>query len=127
VASSTKRILFSDHMASRQVGRGHLLPDLCARQRTAFARVPGGRPASHGMIGFVGTSVTAADMLSRWEATVGQGEDRKRTLDELEGYVRWVAQQRLGTVFEASYDSGGLLVARKVGDLPPARRVPIPE
>jgi len=79
------------------------------------------------MVGFVGTSVTAADMLARWEATVGRIEDRERTLDELEGYVRWVAQQRLGTIFEASYDSDGLLVARKVGDHPPVRRVPIPE
>jgi hypothetical protein len=79
------------------------------------------------MISFVGTSVTAADMLARWEATVGQIEDQARTLDELERYVRWVAQQRLGTVFEASYDSEGLLVARKVGDLPPVQRVPIPE
>jgi hypothetical protein len=127
MASSTKRILFPITWPAGKVGRGHLLPDLRARQRTAFACVPGGRPASHGMVGFVGTAVTAVDMLVRWEASVGQVEDRERTLDELEGYVRWVAQQRLGTVFEASYDSGGLLVARKVGDQPPVRRVPIPE
>ena len=79
------------------------------------------------MVGFVGTAVTAADMLARWEATVGQVADRARTLGELEGYVQWLAEQRLGTVFEASYDRGGLLVARKVGDHPSVRRVPIPE
>ena len=127
MTGSTKRLLFPIAWPAGKVGRGHLLPDLRARERSAFARVPGGRPASHGMVGFVGTAVTAADMLARWEATVGQVADRARTLDELEAYVQWLAQQRLGTVFEASYDRGGLLVARKVGDHPPVRRVPIPE
>lgn len=125
--SFTKRILFPITWPACKVGRGHLLPDLRARPRTAFARVPGGRPASYGMVGFVGSAVTAADMLARWEATVGEVEDRDRTLDELEVYVQWVARQRLGSIFEASYDRGGLLVARKVGDHPPVRRVPIPE
>ena len=47
--------------------------------------------------------------------------------DQLEGYVRWAATQRLGSVFEAAYDSGGVLVARKVADSIPVVKVPIPE
>lgn len=127
MANSTKRILFPITWPAGNVGRGHLLPDLRAHDRTAFVRLPGGKSASHGMVGFVGDSVTAADMLVRWEATAGTVENRERALEELDRYVRWLHRQRLGTVFEAAYDRAGLLVARKVGDHPPTRRAPIPE
>lgn len=110
-----------------KVGRGHLLPDLRSSDRTAFVRVPGGRTASHGMVAFVGNSVTAVDMLERWESTVGQVADREAALDHLEGYVRWVASQPLGSVFEAHYDRMGLLVASKISNAPPKVSRPIPE
>jgi len=80
------------------------------------------------MVAFVHASVTAVDMLERWESTVGQVTEREAALDHLEGYVRWLGAQRLGSVFQASYDRGGLLVARKISDHPPSpRKSPIPE
>ena len=79
------------------------------------------------MVAFVGASVTAIDMLRRWESAVGPVGEREAALDQLEDYVRWVAGQKLGRVFEAAYDSAGLLNARKVSDSAPMDRVPIPE
>ena len=90
-------------------------------------RVPGGRDVSHGMVAFVGEAVTASDMLNRWESTIGRLDDRESALDHLEGYVRWIAGQKLGSVFEAGYDGGGRLVARKVSDMVPVKRTPIPD
>ena len=79
------------------------------------------------MVALVGSRVTAADMLERWAATVGRIDDRESALDQLEGYVRWLANQRLGSVFEAAYDGNGMLVAKKVSDHPPTCRAPIPD
>jgi hypothetical protein len=79
------------------------------------------------MVAFVGRPVTAADMLEKWESSLGPVAERTEALDQLEGYVRWAATQRLGSVFEAAYDSGGVLVARKVADSIPVVKVPIPE
>ena len=110
-----------------KVGRGHLLPDLRRHERTSFVRVPGGRSVTHGMVAFVGTEVTAADMVERWESTVAPLEDPASALDQLEGYVRWLAGQRLGSIFEATYDTNGLLVARKISDRVPILTVPIPD
>jgi hypothetical protein len=110
-----------------KVGRGHLLPDVRPHERNSFVRVPGGRSVAHGMVAFVGTSVTAADRLARWESTIGRVEEREAALDQLEGYVRWLDEQRLGSIFEAEYDRGGVLVAKKVSDHLPRRRSPIPE
>jgi hypothetical protein len=79
------------------------------------------------MVGFVGEAVTARDLLERWESTVSPVEEREDALDLLEGYVRWVATQKLGSVFEAAYDSNGMLVARKVANSIPVRRSSIPD
>ena len=90
-------------------------------------RVPGGREVSHGMVAFVGESVTARDMLDRWESNIGKLAQPDDALDLLEGYVRWASTQKLGCVFEAVYDSTGMLVARKVANSIPTRKSPIPE
>lgn len=127
MVSSTRRVLVPITWPQGRVGRGHLLPDIRLHPRTAFVRLPGGRAVSHGMVAFVGASVTAIDMLRRWESAVGPVGEREAALDQLEGYVRWVADQKLGSVFEAAYDSAGLLNARKVSDSAPMERVPIPE
>ena len=58
-------------------------------------------------------------MLDRWES-----DD---ALDLLEGYVLWISAQKLGGIFEALYDSAGMLVARKVANSLPTRESPIPE
>ena len=79
------------------------------------------------MVAFVGESVTARDMLERWESSIGKVIERNDALDLLEGYVRWAATQKLGSVFEAAYDSHGLLVARKVANSIPTRKSPIPD
>jgi hypothetical protein len=79
------------------------------------------------MVAFVGTEVTAVAMLEKWEDCLGPVDERGGALDRLEAYVRWTAAQRLGSVFEAAYDSSGILVARKVADSLPAVRLPIPE
>lgn len=90
-------------------------------------RVPGGRPVRYGMVAFVGKEVTAVAMLERWEDCLGPVDERTGALDRLEGYVRWTAAQRLGSVFEAAYDPSGVLVARKVADSLPVVKFPIPE
>jgi hypothetical protein len=79
------------------------------------------------VVAFVGTPVTAADMLDRWESTVGRVHDRASALAQLEEYVRWLAAQRLGGVFEAAYDGDGVLVAKWVSNHLPARKIPIPD
>ena len=127
MVSATRRVLVPIEWAGGRVRRGHLLPDLRSTPRTAFVRVPGGQDVSHGMVAFVGEAVTASDMLNRWESTIGRLDDRESALDHLEGYVRWIAGQTLGSGFEARYDGAGLLVARKVSDTVPGKRTPIPE
>jgi hypothetical protein len=79
------------------------------------------------MVAFVGEPVTASDMLDRWVSSIGHVAERADALDRLEGYVRWAAIQKLGSVFEAVYDSNGTLVARKVADSIPTRKSPIPD
>ncbi len=123
----TRRLLVPIDWQTGKVGRGFLLPDLRPAQRAAFVRIPGGRQMSHGMVAFVRPAVTAGDLLARWKKTVAVVEGDERALDELEGYVRWVAQQPLGAIFQASYDSRGTLSANKVANGPPVRRVPIPD
>ena len=76
------------------------------------------------MVAYVGVAVTAGEMLDRWESTIARVGGREEALDHLEGYVRWVAEQRLGSIFEAGYDSDGLLVATKVSDVPPSQPGP---
>jgi hypothetical protein len=66
-------------------------------------------------------------MLDRWESRVGPLSDPVQALDHLEGYVRWLLPQRLGSIFEAFYDRDGLLVPRKVSDHLPRRAAPLPE
>ena len=127
MASSTRRVLVPIAWPKGIVGRGHLLPDLRAHHRTAFVRVPGGRPVPHGMVAYVGSSVTAADMLARWESSVGPVAKRDVALDDLEAYVRWVSGQKIGSVFEAVYDTNGMLTPRKISDSAPTERIPIPE
>lgn len=127
MSSSTRRVLVPIVWPEGKVGRGHLLPDLRLHERTSFVRVPGGRSVTHGMVAFVGTAVMAADMLDRWESSVGKIEERGAALDQLEGYVRWLAEQRLGRIFEAAYDTNGLLVAKSVSDHLPTLRAPIPD
>jgi hypothetical protein len=79
------------------------------------------------MVAFVGQAVTAEDMLDRWESTIGPLDDRESAHEHLERYVRWLAEQKLGSVFEACYDEDGLLIPRKVSDTAPVGRIPIPE
>ena len=79
------------------------------------------------MVAFVGEPVTAEDMLEKWESSVGPVANRRKALDHFVGYVRWAAKQRLGSVFEATYDTGGVLIARKVAGSLPVAKVPIPD
>jgi hypothetical protein len=125
--SSTRRMLVPVAWPTGKVGRGHLVPDLRAHARSSFIRLPGGRTASHGMVAFVGNSVSALDMLERWESSVGKLVGPEEALEELAGYVRWLAAQKLGGVFEAAYDSNGMLVPRKVADSVPVQKVAIPQ
>lgn len=127
MASVTKRVLVPVTWPAGRVGRGHLLPDLRQHEPRTFVRVPGGRPASHGMVAFVGEPVSAGDMLARWEATLGPLGDRQRAVDELEAYVVWVARQPLGAIFAASYERGDVMVVQKVADHLPTHRVPVPD
>lgn len=127
MSSSTRRVLVPIAWPTGKVSRGHLLPDLRSRTRTSFVRVPGGREVSHGMVAFVGKPVSARDMFSRWESSVGDIAQPQEALDLLEGYVRWASTQKLGSVFEAAYDSRGMLVARKVANSFPTSKSPIPE
>ena len=124
---TTKRVLVPVTWPAGKVGRGHLLPDFRGGHRNGFISVPGGRRVSHGMVAFAGKPVAAADMLERWESTIGSVGDREDALDRLEGYVRWVATQKLGSVFEAAYDASGALVPRKVADVPRAPQVRLPK
>jgi hypothetical protein len=110
-----------------KVGAGHLLPDLRTRVRRLFVRVPGGKDVPHGMVAFVGTAVTAEDMLEKWESSLGEVAERDKALDQLEGYLRWIATQKLGSVFEAAYDSKGRLAARKIASSLPVVSAPLPE
>ena len=127
MASSTKRVLVPITWPIGKVGRGHLLPDLGQHARSGFIRVPGGRAVTHGMVAFVRSSVTAEDMLEKWQTSLGQIAERQQALDLLEGYVRWLSTQQLGSVFEAAYDSNGVLGARKLASSPPTAKIPIPE
>ena len=112
---------------SGKVGRGHLLPDVRSDSPRRFVGVPGGRSVSHGVVAFTGDSVTAQDMLERLETSVGPVADRESALYRLDHYVQWLSGLRLGSVFEAAYDEEGVLAARKVSDLPPVVRTPLPD
>jgi hypothetical protein len=79
------------------------------------------------MVAFVGTPVTARDIFERWKSIDGEDARPDDALDLLEGYVRWVSTQKLGTIFEAAYDTAGVLVARRIANAIPVRRSPIPE
>ena len=74
-----------------------------------------------------GDLVTAQDILERLETSVGPVADRESALYRLAHYVQWLSGWRLGSVFEAAYDKEGVLAARKVSDLPPVVRTPLPD
>jgi hypothetical protein len=90
--------------------------------------VPGRQRARFGIVAYLGTDVTAADMLVRWEREVGPVADRDHALVRLEAYVASIGELRIGNVVEVAYSDAGLPELRKLQDTPPSeRRPPLPE
>jgi hypothetical protein len=72
------------------------------------------------MVAYLGTDVTAADLLSRWQREVGPVAERDDALARLEAYVASIEEFRIGNVLEVAYSAAGLPELRKLRDSPPS-------
>src|SRR5512134_3666918 len=123
--TSVRKLPFPISMPSGRVGRGHLLPDLSLVGKPKdFVRVPGGRRVRYGMLGFVGSGVSALDMLERWAREVGPVADQGEALARLRAYVDEVARLKIGNVVEIEYSQQGMPRLTKVSDTPPVQFKP---
>jgi hypothetical protein len=125
--TGTRHLPVPISMPTGKIGAGHLLPQLRVVTHPAggFVQVPGGMSVEHGMVAFLGSTVTPDDMVARWESEVGAIEDRNAALATLTAYTRALAHLKIGNVIQARYDGAGFAGLLKIQDGPPPSSSPL--
>lgn len=94
------------------------MPQLDAFAGAHFLGIESGMPIRRGLITYLGTDVSAEDILRRYEEGHAIPRGRAEALARLNEYLRQVAELRVGNIVEISYAPDGTFALHKLADRP---------
>ena len=106
--------------------REHLIPQLDAFGGAGFVGLESGAAVRRGMITYLGTDVSAADILDRYQERHDLPRGRAQCLARINAYLRQLTELRIGNVVEITYAPDGTFTLRKLADHPPVKRAKLP-
>ena len=125
--ATTRKLLVPIELPSGRVSQGHLIPQLGVQDQTGFLRLPGSDTVQYGLMAYLGSDVSAKDMLARWREDFPPA-GRGGHLSLLERYIELLQPFKVGSILTIEYGPGEAFQLRKEADHPPREpsRLPNP-